>query len=51
MRTEVAGTFDPEARQADLCAALPPSAVVRLTTNQPDEKMGYSLTWAAHLLR
>ena len=35
MRTEVAGTFDPEALQADLRTALPPSAVIRLTTNQP----------------
>ena len=35
MRTEVAGTFDPDALQADLREALPPSAVIRLTTNQP----------------
>ena len=35
MRTEVAGAFDPEALQADLRTALPPSAVIRLTTNQP----------------
>ena len=35
MRTEVAGTFDPDALQADLRGALPPSAVIRLTTNQP----------------
>ena len=35
MRTEVAGTFDLEALQADLRTALPPSAVIRLTTNQP----------------
>ncbi|MDB5269275.1 MAG: formyltetrahydrofolate deformylase [Hymenobacter sp.] len=35
MRTEVAGAFDPDALQADLRRALPPSAVIRLTTNQP----------------
>jgi formyltetrahydrofolate deformylase len=35
MRTEVAGAFDAEALQADLRTALPPSAVIRLTTNQP----------------
>ncbi|MGY3087649.1 formyltetrahydrofolate deformylase [Hymenobacter sp. UYAg731] len=35
MRTEVAGAFDPEAFQADLQTDLPPSAVIRLTTNQP----------------
>ncbi|MFC6223414.1 formyltetrahydrofolate deformylase [Hymenobacter artigasi] len=35
MRTEVAGAFDPEALQADLRTALPASAVIRLTTNQP----------------
>ncbi|GAB2873713.1 formyltetrahydrofolate deformylase [Hymenobacter ruber] len=35
MRTEVAGEFDAEALQADLRLALPLSAVIRLTTNQP----------------
>jgi formyltetrahydrofolate deformylase len=35
MRTEVAGAFDPAALQGDLRQALPPSAVIRLTTNQP----------------
>lgn len=35
MRTEVAGTFDPEGLQADLRKALPAAAVIRLTTNQP----------------
>ena len=35
MRTEVAGAFAPEALQADLRLALPPSSVIRLTTNQP----------------
>jgi formyltetrahydrofolate deformylase len=35
MRTEVAGEFDPEALQADLRLTLPPSTVIRLTTNQP----------------
>ncbi|GAB3864593.1 formyltetrahydrofolate deformylase [Hymenobacter segetis] len=35
MRTEMAGAFDPEALQVDLRTGLPPSAVIRLTTNQP----------------
>lgn len=35
MLTEVAGTFDPDALQADLRTAPPPSAVARITTNQP----------------
>lgn len=35
MRTEIAGAFDAEALHAELRAALPPSASIRLTTNQP----------------
>jgi formyltetrahydrofolate deformylase len=35
MRTEIAGTFDAEVLQAELRAALPAAAHIRLTTNQP----------------